>query len=67
METLHNDKNITKKIERGNAKKAVKNNQTSNTDVTISPGKKRGKLSKEASKKVAEVEEYTEESPKRVW
>lgn len=62
METLHNDKNITKKIERGNAKKAVKNNQTVNTDVTISPGKKRGKLPK-----MAEVEEYTEESPKRVW
>lgn len=42
METQHNDKNITKKIEKGPPKKSTKNNQPMNTDLSISPkGQKR--------------------------
>lgn len=31
METMHNDKNITKKIEKGSPKKTTKSHQISNT------------------------------------
>lgn len=37
METMHNDKNISKKIEKGSPKKNSKTNQTSNTDMSIPP------------------------------
>lgn len=37
METMHNDKNITKKIERSSPKKTTKSNQISNTELTIPP------------------------------
>jgi hypothetical protein len=37
IETQHNDKNISKKIDKGPPKKTVKNSQTSNTELTIPP------------------------------
>ena len=71
FETMHNDKNITKKIEKAkdNKEKKTKNNQVINTDITIPTNdKKNEKISKKDSihdpKEPQQIEETRE---LRLW
>lgn len=62
---LHNDKNITKRIDRSpNTKKSLKASQNSNTDVSILPG---GKMSKELSLRKSFRAESDDELQIRKW
>lgn len=64
VETMHNDKNITKKVEKGllTKKPVVKVDQVNNTDITL-PHKKRRYNSKDKEAKDSELLELNKKFP----
>lgn len=66
MQTQHNDKNITKKIEKGSPKKAGKNSQPINTDLSIPP-KGSKKVSRQNSVMESKKPLPEEERSLRFW